>query len=46
MRSSLKEYVQFLVGVEGDIDIAEMKRLDKYGFDVRYAPAPRALARA
>jgi len=32
---ALKDYVQYLVGVEGDIDHIEMKRLDKYGFDVR-----------
>ena len=32
---ALKDYVQFLVGVEGEIDQIEMKRLDKHGFDVR-----------
>lgn len=32
---ALKDYVQYLVGVEGDIDKIEMKRLDKLGFDVR-----------
>jgi len=32
---ALKDYVKYLVGVEGDIDKIEMKRLDKLGFDVR-----------
>jgi len=32
---ALKDYVQYLVGIEGEIDRIEMKRLDKYGFDVR-----------
>jgi len=27
--------VQYIVGVEGAIDRIEMKRLDKFGFDVR-----------
>ena len=31
----VQDYVQYLVGVEGDIDKIEMKRLDKLGFDVR-----------
>jgi len=32
---ALKDYVQYIVGVEGAIDRIEMKRLDKFGFDVR-----------
>jgi len=32
---ALKEYVTYLVGVEGGVDSAQMKRLDKYGFDMR-----------
>ena len=32
---ALKDYVKYLVGVTGDIDKIEMKRLDKLGFDVR-----------
>lgn len=31
----LKDYVTYLVGVEGVVDSVAMKRLDKYGFDVR-----------
>jgi len=34
---ALKDYVTHLVGVDGDIDTCQMKRLDKYGFDVRVA---------
>ncbi|EKX43334.1 hypothetical protein GUITHDRAFT_110749 [Guillardia theta CCMP2712] len=34
---ALKEYVQYIVGVEDPIDKIEMKRLDKLGFDVRVA---------
>merc|ERR1719253_1093083 len=32
---ALKDYVRFLVGVEGDIDKVEMRRLDRLGFDMR-----------
>jgi len=32
---ALKDYVRYLVGLEGEFDQIAMKRLDKYGFDVR-----------
>lgn len=34
---ALKDYVKYLVGVEGDVDTAQMKRLDRLGFDIRIA---------
>jgi len=32
---ALKDYVRYLVGVEGPIDKVEMRRLDRLGFDMR-----------
>lgn len=34
---ALKDYVTYLVGVEGGVDTAQMKRLDRLGFDIRIA---------